>query len=403
MSQSNTQLSLPLPEIASQFLVDQKIAFFNHGSFGACPKPVFDIYQSWQRELEAQPVNFISRRVEELLAQARQTLGEFVGTTGDNVTFVPNATYGINIVAQTLNLQPDDEVLTTDHEYGAINKTWLFNCEKRGARYVTQEIPFPLGTAEEFVETLWRGVTERTKVIAISHITSPTAIIFPVALVCKRARQEGIITVIDGAHAPGQIDLDMEAIGADYYAGNCHKWLSSPKGAGYLYVDSQHLNSIEPLVVSHGWRENGDYSEEGSAFRSNFAWTGTMDPAAYLSVPAAIEFQQKHDWPAVRAACHRLARQAMERIHKLSEFPYNAPMPDLDDADSHNWWMQMCTARLPDKEVGNLHNRLWTDYQVEVPAGIRHRDQVLIRISMQAYNTPQHVEMLLNALHEIYD
>ena len=212
-----------LAPIAVQFQLDPSVAFFNHGSFGACPKPVFDEYQQWQRALERQPVDFIQRQRPELTLKARETMGAYVGTEGANVVFVPNATYGVNIAARSLKLQPGDEVLATDHEYGAINNTWRYICNQAGAIYVNQTIPLPVDDPNDFVEALWAGVTPHTRVIAVSHITSPTALILPIEQICARANADGILTVIDGAHALGQIDLDMAAMAPTFYTGNAHK------------------------------------------------------------------------------------------------------------------------------------------------------------------------------------
>ena len=222
---TQSALTLPLPDIAHQFLLRDDIVFLNHGSFGACPEPVFSEYQRWQRELESDPVDFLGRRTNDLMTASREVLAGYIGTTHDKLAFVPNATYGINVVARSLDLQPGDEVLTTDHEYGAVNNTWTFNCRRTGAKYINHAIPLPLTTPEEFVDRLWEGVTPRTRVITFSHITSPTALIFPAELICRRAAAERIVADIDGAHAPGQIDMDLEAMGVDYYTGNCHKWL----------------------------------------------------------------------------------------------------------------------------------------------------------------------------------
>ncbi|MEX1018732.1 MAG: aminotransferase class V-fold PLP-dependent enzyme [Litorilinea sp.] len=225
LNQVSSTLSLPLPALAEQFLLDDDIVFLNHGSFGACPRPVFEKYQYWQRELERDPVDFIGRRTQDLMLESRKELANYLNAPVEQMVFVPNATYGINVVARSLNLQPGDEILTTNHEYGAVNNTWRFNAGKQGWEYINHPIPMPVTTQQDFVDRLWEGVTPRTKVITFSHITSPTALIFPAQLICERARAEGILTVIDGAHAPGQIELDLTAMGVDYYTGNCHKWL----------------------------------------------------------------------------------------------------------------------------------------------------------------------------------
>ncbi|MCL4833780.1 MAG: aminotransferase class V-fold PLP-dependent enzyme [Caldilineaceae bacterium] len=363
------------------------MAFLNHGSFGACPRPVFDAYQSWQRELELEPVDFIGRRRGDLLAQARGVLGPYINASPDDFVFVHNATTGTNIVARSLDLQPGDEVLGTDMEYGAVNKTWRFLCEKRGAVYINQHISLPVDDPEEMVEELWAGVTPRTKVISISHITSGTALRFPVEMVCQRARQEGILTLLDGAHAPGQIDLDMQAIGADFYSGNCHKWLCSPKGAAFLYVRKEQQQRIQPLVVSHGW---GNEKINRSPFLDYLSEIGTEDPAAYLSVPAAVRFQQENDWPAVRSACHRLGVEALQRIEELTGLPSVVPYDE-------RWWSQMVIAPVPPCDLGALHRGLWEQFRVEIP-GTSNGGRQFVRLSIQAYTTPEHIDRLLEGL-----
>jgi isopenicillin-N epimerase len=218
-------------DLRQAFLLRPGVIFLNHGSFGACPRPVFAAYQEWQRELEAQPVEFLGRRGRGLLAEARRALGAYVGAAADDLVYVPNSTFALNVVARALPLTPGDEVLATDHEYGAMERAWTFVCERRGARYVRQPVPVPCATEDEVVQAVWAGVTPRTRVLFLSHITSPTALIFPVAALVRRAREAGILTVIDGAHAPGQVPLDLGALGADFYVANCHKWLCAPKGS----------------------------------------------------------------------------------------------------------------------------------------------------------------------------
>jgi isopenicillin-N epimerase len=384
---STAALRLPLPDLAAQFFLRPDMTFLNHGSFGACPAPVFATYQQWQRELEYQPVEFLGRRIPGLLAEARAALGAYVGATADDLTFVPNATHAINIVARSLDLQPGDEVLATNHEYGAVDRTWRFVCSQRGARYIRQPITVPLHDPAEVVEQLWAGVTPRTRLIVVSHITSPTALTFPVAAICARAREAGIISVIDGAHAPGQIPLDMAAIGADFYAGNCHKWLCAPKGAGFLYARKAMQALLTPLIVSWGWEA---LQPGPSPFVDHFGWTGTADPAAYLTVPAAIAFQAKHNWEAVRAACHALLVEARDQVAALFDLPQICPA-------GPEWFSQFAVAPLPSCDTFALQRRLWDHHRIELPM-IQWEGRAFARISIQAYNTPDDVGRLLEGL-----
>ena len=237
--------------LKQHFLLDPSIVFLNHGSFGATPKPVFDEYQRWQLELERQPVEFMARRFTGLMAESRAALGEYLGTHADNLVYTQNVTISINIVARSLKLGAGDEVLTSDHEYGAMDRTWRFLAKEHGFRYINQ--PVSLASKEALIDSFWSAVTPRTRVIFLSHITSSTALIFPVDEIIKRARAVGIITVIDGAHVPGQIPLDLDSLGADFYGGNLHKWLCAPKGAGFLYARPEIQHLLKPLVVSWGY------------------------------------------------------------------------------------------------------------------------------------------------------
>ena len=289
------------------FLLDPDVIFLNHGSFGATPRPVFDVYQAWQRRLEWQPVHFMQHELDRELNTARGVLGAYLGARPEDLVFVHNATFGVNVVARSLHLQPGDEILSTTHEYGACSNAWEMACQKAGAHYVRHPLTLPVTTPEAVVEALWHGVTERTRVIYLSHITSPTALTLPVAEICARARAAGILTVVDGAHAPGQIELNLDQLGADAYTGNLHKWLCAPKGSAFLWVRKELQPQIEPLVVSWGWGQDRNRFEE-SDYVAALQWQGTDDMSAYLSVPAAIDFQREHDWPAVRARCRCAAR-----------------------------------------------------------------------------------------------
>jgi isopenicillin-N epimerase len=359
----------------------------NHGSFGACPKPVFAEYQRWQRELERQPVEFLGRRFNDLMREARSTLGGYLGAGADDLVYVTNATVGLNIVARSLELQPGDEVLTTDHEYGALDRTWRFLCAKRGAKYLRQPVPVPIASAAEVVEAVWSGVSDRTRVLFISQITSPTAIIFPIKPLIARARERGIITIVDGAHAPGQIDLNLRELGADFYSGNLHKWLMSAKGSAFLYARKEVQRLVEPLVVSWGW----EAEQPGpSKFIDEQEWTGTRDIAAFLSVPAAIQFQRDHDWLRVRRACHELVREARQQVQTLTGLPPLTP-------DEPSWFAQMSALPLPPCDLDALKRRLYDEFKIEIPV-IQWNGQHFARISIQGYNTQTDVERLVAAL-----
>jgi isopenicillin-N epimerase len=265
--------------------------------------------------------------------------------------------------------------------------TWRFVCGKAGARYVNHPLPLPLRAREQFVESLWGAVNERTKMIFLSHITSPTALIFPVEDICRRARGAGILTVIDGAHAPGQVPVDLESIGADFYIANCHKWMNSPKGAGFLYARPEVQSLLEPLVVSWGWESEqpGD-----SPFIDHHEWQGTRDIAAFLSVPAAIEFMRAHDWDRIRAECHALAQDSRQRVTELTGLPPLSP-------DSPEWYAQMGAVLLPDCDIDALKRRLYDEFAVEIPI-YTWNGQPLTRISIQGYNTQADVDTLVEAL-----
>jgi len=379
----------PSDGLKSQFLLDPEVVYLNHGSLGACPRPVFQVYQQWQRELEREPIRF-SARARGLLAEARAKLGAYLGVAADEVVYFTNPTTALNMAARSLDLRPGDEILTTDHEYGSMNRMWQFVCHKTGARYVRQPIPLPVTSQADFVETFWAGVTERTRVIFISHITSPTALTFPVEEVCRRARRAGLLSIVDGAHAPGQIPLDLAALEADIYAGACHKWLCAPKGAGFLYARREVQELLEPLVVNWNW-ESGHQST--SKLIDYNEYQGTRDLAAFLSVPAAIEFQAEHDWEAVRQRCRTLASETRQRLNALTSLDPNCP-------DSPEWFTQMVTVRLPDVDLAPVRERLYGEFCIEVPV-FTWNDQPLMRISFQAYNDQADADALVDALAQL--
>ncbi len=395
-------LTLTAPDAATlreQFLLDPDVVFLNHGSFGACPRPVFAEYQRWQLEMERQPVEFLGRRSEELLDAARERLATYLHADCDDLVFVTNATSGLNVVARSLPLAPGDEILSTDHEYGALDRTWEHVCQKAGAHYLRQPVPLPVSTPEAAVEAIWAGVTPRTRILFLSHVTSPTALRFPVEELCRRAREAGILSIVDGAHAPGQIPVNLTAIGADVYSGNCHKWLCAPKGSAFLHVRPEHHATTEATIVSWGWVEGNELWREGRPFVSRNQWQGTRDLAAFLTVPAAIDFQAANEWDEVRARCHVLAGQARERLAELTGLEPIVPAPGPDDTRAP-WYGQMIAAPVPMVDGRELKRRLYDDHRIEVPI-TRWPDRQFIRVSFQGYNSESDLDRLIEALRDL--
>lgn len=375
------------------FLLDPSIHFLNHGSFGATPRAVFAAYQEWQLRLERQPVLFLGREYARLHHEARRALGQYLNARAEDLVFVPNATHAVNVVARSLDLGPGDEVLATDHEYGACDRTWEFLCAKRGARYIRRPIPMPVSGLEDLLERFWEGVTHRTRAVFVSHISSPTALRFPVKEICRRARLAGIRTIVDGAHAPGQVPVDLASIGADFYAGNCHKWMMSPKGAGFLHARQEVQHLVEPLVISWGYNAEKDFST-GSTFVDYLQWTGTRDPAAALSVPAAIQFMDENRWDEVQLDCQELLRETLGSIERVTGLPPLYP-------EEPGLFSQMAVAQLPPgTDLKELKTRLYDEHRVEVPL-FEWNGLKLIRISIQGYNSREDVDALVEGLERL--
>ena len=352
------------------FLLDPDVVYLNHGGYGACPIAVFDEYQRWQRELERQPTDFFARRLSawfwegrtepSLLDDARASLAAFVGARTEDLVFVSNATSGLNAVLRSLRIRPEEEILTTKHEYGAVERVLSFiranvvHCEP---------------------EELIGNIGVRTRAILVSHITSPTALVLPVEEICAAARRAGVLSIVDGAHAPGQIPLDLENLGADIYAGNCHKWLCAPKGSGFLWSRPEHQEWIEPLVISWGYHEDADFEER-------HGWQGTNDPAAYLAVPKAIEMHAGYDLGAAVALADEAERRlATLRLKRVDGTP--APF--------------MRAVQLPRGNPFALWRRLIEEHGIEVPV-YEHDGRRILRVSIGPYNDEDDVARLVSAL-----
>jgi isopenicillin-N epimerase len=342
------------------FLLDPGVHYLNHGSFGACPRPVFEAYQSFQRELERQPVEFLAleRRFPELIDAARVRLAAYVGADPDNVVFTPNASTALNAAIRSLELRPGDELLTGDEEYGGMDILCAFVAERTGATLVRR----PFAELEP---------GPRTRAVFCSHVEWVSGRVNDLAPVVAAARAAGALSIVDGAHAPGQVPLALDELAPDIYTGNCHKWLCAPKGSAFLYARPEAQKLIEPIVVSWDWSEDNPFHEV-------HRWQGTRDPAAYLAVPAAIDFQAEHDWPAVRRRCHDLLAAADFGLEPLT-----------DD------FVQMRGFRVPDG--AGLKQRLYDEHRIEVPV-IERPDGWVLRVSVQAYNDEADLEALVSAL-----
>ena len=380
--------------LARHFLLRDDVTFLNHGSFGACPRPVFETYQAWQLELEREPVLFLGRKLTENMRVPRVRLSAELGVGPEDIVGLVNATEGLNIVAQSLSLKEGDEILTTDHEYASLEKTWAYVCRRTGAKVVTVKVPMPLVSEEAFTDTLVNAMTERTRVLFLSHITSPTALRFPIERPILEAKKRGIWTVIDGAHTPGHIPLDLKAMDVDFYAGNCHKWLMTPKGSAFLYVRPELQGLINPLVISHGWtagsKEPGAKGAFGnSPFIDELEMQGTRDPAAWLTVPAALDFRREHDWPSVQRQCQELAQETAGRLRALTGLePLSAPEFCAP---------QMVAMPIPHTDVVALGKKLFDEYGIEIPV-LQWQDHSIVRVSVQGYNSRDQMDKLLDAL-----
>lgn len=370
-----------------QFLIDPEITFLNFGSFGACPKSVFADYQQWQLLLEREPVQFIAFDGADRVRNSLAALAAFIDCDPMDLVYVPNPTYAINIVAENLQLNPGDEVLSTDLEYGAMDRTWDYYCNRAGARYVRQNIALPIESKEHFLESFWKGCTEKTRVVFISHITSATALKLPVVEICKEARRRGLITIVDGAHVPAHAPLSIRDMDPDFYTGACHKWMMAPKGCSFLFAKKAFQSSLDPIVISWGYKSD---NPSGSLFFDHHQFNGTRDFSAYLTVPAAIKFMDEHKWWDVSDGCSQMVRQYATRFCELMGSEALAPLND-------DFSGQMFSIPIRSSNPAGLQKRLFDHHRIEIPV-TRQGNRVFVRYSIQAFNGSDDLDVLFKAL-----
>lgn len=382
---------MPSTLLRDQFLLRPDITYLNFGSFGACPKPVFEQYQQFQLELEQEPVQFITNKGLQYVKNAREALGNYLDADADDLVFVTNPSYAVNIIAKSFSLGAGDEVLTTEWEYGACDRTWQYYCDKAGARYIKQPIRLPLQDQDDFVAQFLKGVTKKTKLIFLSHITSSTAIRFPVEKVVAEAKKMGIMTFVDGAHAPAQVPLSLRSLGVDIYTGACHKWMMTPKGSSFLYVRKEHQGLFDPLVISWGYKAE---KPSHSLFLDYHQQQGTRDFSAFCSIPAAISFMKENNWDEVSSQCRQVVLKNALRFCNLLG---TEPLLPLDDF----FVRQLFSIPIRTQDPELLKGRLYDEHRIQIPV-MRHGDRVFIRYSIQAFNQPEDLDRLEEALKELH-
>ena len=380
---------LPSDSLKNQFQLDPAFTYLNHGSFGACPKPIFEERNKWQLEIEKQPVSFIEDKAADLLDWSRDALSSFIHCDKDDVVYFPNPTTAMNMVIRSLDLKPGDEVLSSNHEYGAVERTWKFVSRKKGFLYKPVDIPIPF-RKDDFIERIKSNINSNTKVIFLSHITSDTAIIFPVEEICKLAKEMGIISIIDGAHAPAHINLNLNTLGADIYTGACHKWMLCPKGVSFLYSSKKLQQQLEPLIISWGWEESDKPSD--LKFLDHNQYQGTNDISGYLSVPKAIEFLNKNNWTEISKTCKK---NIIESRNILLETLKTEPICPNDNLG------QIASVQIKVSDRDHLYNYLKSK-KVVVPV-ISWNGLVFVRPSFQCYNTMKDIETLNQHLKKYLD
>ncbi len=391
--------SAPMPTADhARFLLDPSVTFLNHGSFGACPRVVIEAQQDLQRRLEREPVRFFVREASRRIDAAREEIATFVGSAPENLVFVRNATEGVASVLASLRFERGDEIVTTDHAYGACKNALERVASRDGVRVVVAKVPFPIASASEVTSAIDDVITARTKLALIDHVTSPTGLVFPLAEIVSRLEGRGVRVLVDGAHGPGMVPLALDALGASYYTGNLHKWCCAPKGAGLLHVRADRASEIHPAVTSHGMKSR----RARPKLWEEFDWTGTSDPTAWLCAPLAIRevgAMRAGGWPAVvdtmRATALRTQRVLCDALGIDLPAPadmigslVSVPLPDATGPAPTSSW-----------DVDPLGQRLEDAHRIQVPVmGWPSHPKRLVRVACPLYVGDDDVAKLVAGL-----
>jgi len=390
------QRPVPSP-LKAHWLLEPETIFLNHGSFGACPRLVLEAQHVLRQQLEAQPVRFFVRNYEALLDKARQALADFLHADPEGLAFVPNATHGVNTVLRAMSFQSGDQILITDHGYNACNNAARIIAKLHQAEVIVASLPFPTQEATQLHDAVLQHITPRTRLVLLDHVTSPSALILPIHSLIPKLRERGILTLIDGAHAPGMLPLDLRALDPDFYTGNCHKWMCAPKGTAFLYVRDAWRESLQPLAISHG--ENDPRSER-SRFHKRFDWVGTGDPTPYLSLPTVLSTLPqilRLSWQEIQQHHHEKACAARQLLSQRLSLPLLCPDHLLGSMAALP--LPSLHSPLPSGTIDPLQQRLFTDHAIEIPVmPYPSRNQRLIRLSAHTYNTTDEYLYLADAL-----
>lgn len=372
------------------FLLDPSITYLNHGSFGACPEPIFKEWQRFQRELETQPVYFFQKKLASYSKTAREKLASYIHCNAKDVFFTANPTVAVNTIMRSLVLEAGNEILSTNHEYGAMDRTWSFFCKRTGVKFIKQPISLPIVSKEQMIEEFWKGYSLKTKVIFINQMSSATALIFPVKEICDKAQELGLITIIDGAHVPGHISLNIQELNPDYYTGTLHKWMLAPKGSSFLYVKKEFQNELDPLVVSWGYES---LTPSDSQLIDYHEYQGTRDVSAFLCTPVVIDFLENNNWTAQSGICKQLI---MDNYKRFCDLLGTAPICPVTE----EFLGQMASIPVNTTNPTELKELLLEKYKIEIPV-MSLLGKNYIRCSINAYNSQEDLDILYNALADI--
>ncbi len=361
-----------------QWLLEEGVAYLNHGSVGLSPRPVLDAWTGWIRRIDRQRLGFIRREANAALGEAYLRLGSFLGTSADRLAFTTSTTMAMLSVARSFPLEPGDEVLINDHEYWSVIEIWQRACNEAGAKLVVASIPVPVNDQDTLADTVFAGASERTKLVIFSHVTYRTSMVMPAEVICRRAHEAGIAVLVDGAHALVQCPVDIDSLECDFYVASCHKWLCAPAGTGFLWVHPRMQTVMKPLTGARRgtWRDA--------------AFTGTEDHSRYLAVPAAIDFIESAGLDDFRRRSHELARYARERITRLTGIE-----PWYED--SSQWYASMAACELPLLDERALQDALWKDFTIEAYIN-RWNGRSLVRVSCHLYTQAAEIDRLVDAL-----